>query len=66
MIWYLVSAALKRVSALPNTAQKVREMKEKNPQAYCPKCLWRTNGNYTPCPRHTSNTQENTNEESHI
>jgi len=33
-----------------NTAQKVRLHKEKHPELYCPKCLWKTNGGY--CPRH--------------
>lgn len=37
-----------------STAQKVAEHKAKHPKWYCPaaNCLWRTRGNYTPCPRH--------------
>lgn len=37
-----------------SVAAKVREHKEKHPELYCPKCLWRTGGG--PCPRHGGNT----------
>lgn len=37
-----------------STAKKVREDKEKHPELYCPKCLWKTYGG--PCPRHGGNT----------
>lgn len=33
-------------------AKSVREHKENHPDQYCPKCLWRTGGNYGYCPRH--------------
>lgn len=35
---------------MANTAQKVREHKEKHPELYCSKCLWKTGGGN--CPRH--------------
>jgi hypothetical protein len=41
-----------------NTAAKVREAKEKNPENFCPnpRCLWRTETRYgtKPCPKHQS------------
>jgi hypothetical protein len=33
-----------------NTAAKIAQHKEKNPNLYCPRCLWRTGGGF--CPRH--------------
>lgn len=42
---------------MANTAQKVRERKERLPHLYCPRCLWlvvHRDGSRTPCPRHMS------------
>lgn len=35
---------------MANTAQKVREHKDKHPELYCSKCFWKTGGGN--CPRH--------------
>ena len=35
-----------------SVAKKVRLARKRNPRTFCPRCFWRTNGNFTPCPRH--------------
>ena len=39
-----------------STASKVAQAKIDHPEDFCPtpRCLWRTFGHYTPCPRHAS------------
>jgi hypothetical protein len=39
-----------------SVAKAVRLSKEKHPEQFCPvpNCLWRTKGDYTPCPKHTA------------
>jgi hypothetical protein len=36
-----------------SVAKSVREHKEKHPELYCPKCLWKTGGGF--CFRHAPN-----------